>query len=128
MPGDYTVTLTCDGNALTQSFAVKMDPRVKIPDAGLQRQHDLSLQCYEGRMKCREIINDIKTDESQPKPKMADPTLADGFSRLNNTFGNLLNLLQESDRPPTDQAVAAIADTQKQFEQLMAKWNSLKGK
>ncbi len=116
MPGNYTVTLTCDGQALTKSFEVKMDPRVKTANADLQQQHDLSLLCYKGKAKCREITNDIK----------ADASLTDEFNKLGRSFGSLMNLVQQSDRPLTDQAIAAITETQKQFEQLKSRWDSLK--
>jgi hypothetical protein len=34
--------------------------------------------------------------------------------------------LQDSDRPPTAQVMAAFAETQKQKEKLMKKWMELK--
>src|SRR5262249_52290552 len=48
MPGQYTVKLTVEGESLVQPLTVKMDPRVKTPPEGLQKQFDLSMQCYEG--------------------------------------------------------------------------------
>ena len=51
MPGNYTVKLTVKGKVYTQNLAIKMDPRVKTPIAQLQKQHDLSVICYEGRKK-----------------------------------------------------------------------------
>ena len=152
MPGVYSAKLTFDGQVLTQSFTVKMDPRVKTTVGDLQKQHDLSFQCYEGKMQCKDAITNIKAvrKELLSKMKNASATEAENltllekaigllenssagtrepdFSRLNNSFATLLDLLQDSDRPPTEQAVAAIAETQKQFQQLMTKWNTLKDK
>jgi photosystem II stability/assembly factor-like uncharacterized protein len=45
-PGKYSVRLTVDGQAQTKPFVVKMDPRVKTPAAGLDRQFALSMQLY----------------------------------------------------------------------------------
>ena len=126
MPGVYQVKLTVDGQSFNQTFEVKMDPRVKTSVADLEKQFDLSFQCYEGRIHCKEIVNDIKNLRVKLKEKFKNesPTEAD-FSRLGSSFGSLLNLLQGADQPPTDQAVAAVKETQKKFEQLRAKWNEL---
>ena len=42
-PGQYTAKLTVDGKSYTQSFTVRMDPRVKATAAALQQQYSLSL-------------------------------------------------------------------------------------
>lgn len=47
MPGEYTVRLTEGGKAYTQPLAMKMDPRVKTPAAGLLEQFTLSMGIYE---------------------------------------------------------------------------------
>ena len=44
LPGTYTVRLTVAGHAVTQPLAVRMDPRVHTPRAGLERQYDLALR------------------------------------------------------------------------------------
>jgi len=42
LPGTYTVRLTVGGQSYTQPLAVRMDPRVKTPLAGLRQQFDLA--------------------------------------------------------------------------------------
>ena len=152
MPGDYTIKIIADGQAFTQTLKVKIDPRVKLTNADLQKQHDLSLQCYEGKIKCTDLINDIKTFRLQLQSRLKNATAADaekfaamdndaallqsskagsaepGFSNLKNSFAGILNILQEADMPPTSQAIAALATTQKQLQSLIIKWNMLKGK
>jgi hypothetical protein len=49
MPGNYTVKLQVNGDTLSQPLIIKMDPRIKTSMADLQKQHDLSMLCYEGR-------------------------------------------------------------------------------
>ncbi len=152
MPGDYVAILTVDGKADTTAFTIKMDPRVKTSTADLKKQHDLSLQCYEGRKECMKILEEIRLFRLMLQSQMTNPpvTVANelnkkdkaakelestprgsnepSFSRLNNVFASIFNTLQDSDRPPTTQVVAALAEAQKQFEELTKKWNELKSK
>ncbi len=156
LPGTYTVKLIADGKSYTQTFTIKMDPRVKTPVTGLQQQHDLSVKCYEGRKKCMEVLKDIHAFRVglQSQLTNAEKSVAErlgsldkqaaalegaqgfggaaqqepSFGRLNNAFGSLLNTLQENDMPPTSQAVAAVMDLQKQLEQLLVKWKDLESK
>jgi hypothetical protein len=129
-----------------------MDPRVKTSFADLQKQYDLSFQCYEGRKKCNEIISYIEANRKQLKSKIENASSTEseklaslkkeagllenllagakepGFSKLNNTFANILDILQNTDLPPTEQAASALVETQGQLQQLIAKWNTLKAK
>lgn len=43
-PGNYSVALTVNGQALRQPLTVKPDPRVKVAPAALQREFDLARQ------------------------------------------------------------------------------------
>ena len=71
MPGNYTAKLTVNGAVYTQSFSVKMDPRVKTSIADLQKQHDLSLQCYEGRKSAKLAVTEISEARKQLKAAIA---------------------------------------------------------
>jgi hypothetical protein len=59
LPGNYSVKLTVNGKTYTQPLTVKMDPRVKTTVADLQKQHALSLTCYEGRLTVKKTMGDI---------------------------------------------------------------------
>lgn len=108
MPGTYTVALMVNGQrAAEQNFIIKMDPRVKTPVAALQKQHDLSLQCYEARKKCMAMMSSGNQDLA--------------LARLSNGFASLFNILQESDMAPTQQTVSAAAELQKQLNELLKK-------
>ena len=152
IPGTYTARMTVEGKQYDQVFNIKMDPRVKTSVADLQKQHDLSLQCYEGRKKCMEILKEIRAFRSQLKSQLTDATSSvteklgplekqagqlentpqnsqePSFGRLNSAFGSLFNVLQENDMPPTSQAITGVADSQKQLQQLLMKWKELKSK
>ena len=152
MPGTYMARLTVDGKMFDQKFTIKMDPRVKTSTKDLQTQHDLSLQCYNGRKQCMKILEEIRLYRLMLRGQMTNPpaSVADelnrkdkqaallennppgsndpSFRKLNNSFASLFNVIQDSDRPPTTQAIAALAETQKQLQQLVTKWDALKGK
>ncbi|MDP4262220.1 MAG: glycoside hydrolase [Bacteroidota bacterium] len=162
MPGTYTVKLTVDGKSFTQSLTVKMDPRVKTSLTDLQKQHDLSLQCYQMRNACMAMSKDVHAFRSRLQSRLAnaDTQAAEkinqlekqaaalegapgpgfggggaaqaqqtpGFGRLNGSFAALFSVLEESDRAPTSQAVAAFDELKKQFLQLATKWAELKSK
>jgi photosystem II stability/assembly factor-like uncharacterized protein len=42
-PGAYTVTLTVDGHTQTQPLTLKLDPRVKVSNADLDRQFEMAV-------------------------------------------------------------------------------------
>ena len=59
MPGNYTAHLTVNGKVYSETFKVIMDPRVKTAVKDLQKQHDLSVQCYEDEQQCIKAINTL---------------------------------------------------------------------
>jgi len=141
MPGTYTVKLTVDGKTISQPLLVKMDPRVRTAAIDFQKQHDLSLQCYEGRKKCMEVLTEVRTyratlkaqDPLNKKDQLLSTLEATpqgsqepSFGRLNNSFASLHNVLQETDMRPTTQTIKAVVDAQKELNDLLKKWNELK--
>ena len=46
-PGTYTARLTVNGTSYSQTFSVRMDPRVKTPAAAMLQQYTLSLALYD---------------------------------------------------------------------------------
>ncbi len=152
MPGNYSVKLTVDGKSLVQTFKVRMDPRVKTSLAGLQKQNDLSMICYEGQKKCIDILHAIDAYRLAIKSQVTntpasaadqlnkkDQELAalentprgsneKSFGQLNGIFASLRGSLQNADMPPTSQVIRAVNDAQKQLNDLTKKWNELKPK
>ena len=97
MPGNYTVKLTVNNKVYTQNFTVKMDPRVKTPMIQLQKQHDLSVICYEGSKK------------SMTK-----------FPEIARKFNTLFEILVHTDMPPTKQTEKAVLETQQVLLKLIS--------
>lgn len=123
MPGTYTARLSVEGKTYTQTFTVKIDPRVKTPLADLKTQHDLSVACYEGRKQAMGILASLKGISNKTK-EISE--LETSLNRLNNAFASVHNILQDSDNKPTTQAIIAAKEAQKTLSEVLAKWNTLK--
>jgi hypothetical protein len=148
MPGEYDIELIVDDRTYRQKLVIKMDPRVKTSTIDLQKQRDLSLIAYEGRKKCMDILNEIRTQRASLKQQMAGKDSAStksfrdldfilgklesnqsneepGFAQLNGQFASLMNILQEADVVPTTQAINAVNEAQKQLAVLLKKWEQM---
>jgi photosystem II stability/assembly factor-like uncharacterized protein len=93
MPGMYKVRLKVNGQTTEQPLKVVMDPRVKTSLKDLQRQHDLSMICYEGKK---------KTKDSNPD--------------LYRKFDALFGILIQTDMAPTTQIETAVLAAQKELQ------------
>ena len=150
MPGNYAAKLRVNGQTFSQPLIIKMDPRIKTSMADLQKQHDLSMLCYEGRLRINKISketvnlhNQIKElsgksrsdlhaslssldekitniENTKPKDKLKS------FAQVNNSFASLFNLLQESDMPPTNSTIEAVNTSEKNLKQLEETWMKIK--
>ena len=98
MPGTYKIRLTVDGQMQEQPITITMDPRVKTSTVQWQRQHDLSMICYEGRKK------------SMNK-----------FPAIYQKFTGLFNILENTEMTPTSQTEKAVKETQAELENLLKK-------
>ena len=60
MPGNYTIKLTVDGKTYSQPLELKMDPRVKVSEADLQKQTDLAMNVNNDIDQLHKAMNQIK--------------------------------------------------------------------
>ncbi len=67
MPGKYIVRLKVGGRIYESTLEIKMDPRVKTSEAGLQKQFDLSIQAYNGINQTRDVLDHIQKYRTQIK-------------------------------------------------------------
>ena len=153
-PGSYTVKLSVNGTSYTQTFSIKMDPRVKTSVADLQKLSQLSLQCYDARVAANATMTEINLVRKQIKdllPNAAALAALDqkaaalegtssrrgrggagngaqgpSFGGLESTLGGISAILHETDMPPTSQAVNAATQTLTQLKELQTQWNQLK--
>ncbi|HEY5026891.1 MAG TPA: glycoside hydrolase, partial [Candidatus Angelobacter sp.] len=155
LPGKYTIVLTANDKIYSQPLTIRMDPRVKTSPAGLQQQFKLSNDLYtqlltlspagEQIVDVRKQLKDLQpraTGEALTAIKALDQklqALAGGATRrpgpgtepptlggLKTKFLTLFGVFQEADVAPSTQAVAAVADLEKQLPPLMDRWNAVK--
>lgn len=152
MSGNYFARLTVNGKTYSQSFTVRMDPRVKTPAKDLIVQHDLSLYAYNSRKECMKALNDIAGIKAQIKELLPvagndftpllnklDEELSalestprgsknPSFGKFENDFTGVFSILQDNDNTPTTQVVAAIAKLKKEFADFQHNWTDMKDK
>jgi photosystem II stability/assembly factor-like uncharacterized protein len=114
MPGMYTVKLTVNDKVYTQSFQIKMDPRVKTSLADLKAQHDLSLACYEARKKLLAEIENMQ--DMRKRIRMTEEAMKDFNAKDNELkktqagLASVHNILQDSDAKPTSQVLKSAQE------------------
>ncbi|HZD93759.1 MAG TPA: glycoside hydrolase, partial [Candidatus Sulfotelmatobacter sp.] len=155
MPGQYTVVLTAGGKSYSQPLTIKMDPRVKTQPAGLQQQFKLSNDLYTQMLTLAPAVEqatELRKQLKELQPRASGETLAainaldqkvqtlvGGVQRrrgagteaptlggLRTRFLTLFGVLQEADVSPSTQAVAAVADVQKDLPSIIQRWDGVK--
>ncbi|HLG95434.1 MAG TPA: YCF48-related protein [Bryobacteraceae bacterium] len=106
LPGQYSVRLTVNGKSYTQPLTIRMDPRVKTPLAGLQEQFRLAVK-----------ITTLMHQTAQP---LQDEDRKKQAAALNGQLARALEAIEGGDASPTTQAVAAVADLERQVNQTLA--------
>jgi photosystem II stability/assembly factor-like uncharacterized protein len=104
LPGTYSVRLTWGGRTHARPLIVKMDPRVKIAQAGLGAQFALS----------QKITVAMRTDydalqRARAKSNGQQNLTADDLDALNGDLAGLLGSVDGSDAWPTTQQQSAFA-------------------
>lgn len=139
MPGNYTATFTVNGKSIVREFEVVMDPRVNITLSSLQLQHDLSLMCYNNRLKAESYLQTInaliktikKKDDTRMQTlqrfsetgiKNSSSNTNENFSSMMGIFDQLLHTLQEADAEPTNQLINTTNKYKAAFEELESTW------
>ena len=150
MPGNYSVRLKVNGETFSQPLVIKMDPRIKTSSADLQKQHDLSMVCYEARLQISKISKETVSVHNQIKELITkskddvhaslsslDEKIKDienaktkdklkSFNQVYNSFGSSFSLLQESDMPPTTSTIESVGASKKDFEKIEEVWLKIK--
>ena len=135
LPGQYTVRLTAAGRSLTRPLTVRMDPRVKTPEAGLRQQFALSQRLAEALDRNTRLVEQVRrlrkdrpddaalaalegaAEERKPLAEEPQPALVPWNARL----GALYSLLESTDLAPTPQAVRAAEKLLQQSAELSAR-------
>ncbi|HTW58088.1 MAG TPA: hypothetical protein VMD99_08160 [Terriglobales bacterium] len=156
LPGNYSVRLTVDGKSLTAPLMVKMDPRIKVPPADLQKKFQAetrlaslmsaaatsvleagSLRKQLEALNAKDYPNKI---DIAPLEKKLDALLgtAGGFlappapeptlNRVNEQAGTLYQEVWGADAAPTLSQATALAAIERDSKDVMKRWNEFKSK
>ena len=60
LPGKYEVRLTANGKTLKQPLEIRLDPRLKVSPADLQKEFDLAWKVYESNNQLHTAVNQIR--------------------------------------------------------------------
>jgi len=115
LPGTYTVKLTVNGQTFTQPLIVKMDPRVKTSAAGLEQQFTLATRVAEMMSKAYAEYHKVKGQPSKVEGQGA------ALLALNNDLATVYGIIEEVDAAPTTQTVAAVAELEQRFSNLVGR-------
>ena len=107
-PGTYTVRLRADGVERTAPLVVRMDPRVKVPAAGLQLQYTMSRAIERALVRIAAALGAARAvPAGGAAAATADRT---GLTRLQSQATQLLGMVDSADLPPTPQMLSAWAE------------------
>jgi photosystem II stability/assembly factor-like uncharacterized protein len=148
-PGRYKVTLRVDGKEHSQSFELRMDPRVRASDDELKKQFDLSMKLYDARLELEPASQQVNSLAMQldAAKKTASPAVAtriDAYiTKLNTLAGaptrkagsplslgvvdriaTMLDRLQEADIAPTSITESTSREVIKQAADTIEAWRA----
>jgi len=153
LPGNYTVRLTVDGKTLTAPLAIKMDPRVKTPPAGLQKKFeaetrlaalitDSSRAVLEGnsiRKQLEKVHSQASSKEAieafqkklaallgAPGGFFAPPSPEVTVSRVNGDASTLYLAIWNVDAQPTVPQTEALAKVEAEAADALKRWKEFK--
>ena len=153
VPGSYTVRLTVDGKSVTAPLVIKMDPRVKTPPAGLEKQFEAetrlaaivshSSQALLEGGSIREQLGKISAEKKEQakvesyEKKLgaivgtgggffAPPSPEASLSRVNGQAATLYQQIWQVDAAPTSPQAEALAMVERDDQEVMKRWNDFK--
>jgi photosystem II stability/assembly factor-like uncharacterized protein len=155
VPGHYTVRLTVDGHSYTAPLAVKIDPRVKTPPAGLQQQFQAETRLasliasnYKAAGEARaaqESLAKLKGKAMGPpadsvsafEKKMsgvagspggffAPPSAEVTLARASGDAAGLYGIIGAADDAPTATQAAALEQVERESADVAKRWDAIK--
>ena len=149
VPGRYTVKLTVNDNSVSAPLTVKIDPRVKVSQAGLQKKFDLSMKLYFALDESSKAVNQARSVHEQlgdleksasaslkPAAAALDKKVSelldggkDAETALSSVNGDVIALYKEVEKADAEPTIAqessAVLLTQRLKEQLQV-WKEVK--
>ncbi len=66
LPGEFTARLTLGGKSYSQTFTVKMDPRIKTPAAAIAQEHALAVTLFDDIARDSAIVAEARALQAPP--------------------------------------------------------------
>jgi photosystem II stability/assembly factor-like uncharacterized protein len=155
LPGTYTARLTVNGKTYTQSFSIKMDPRVHTTTAGLEKKFHAEVRLSslltqtsvalrqagslrEPLQKLLQPSNGSTHDALQafeskltallgaPPAFLAPPSPEVTLTRTNGEISTLYGQVWQADAEPTLAQAEAIQTSDKQAAAVLERWKTMK--
>ncbi|HEV2387746.1 MAG TPA: hypothetical protein VGS20_10885 [Candidatus Acidoferrales bacterium] len=153
VPGQYQVRLTVDGQAYTQPLALRIDPRVEVSLADLQKQFDLAMKIQARLESAGTALGEARNLRAQLKDRgehvaAAPATLeatealdrkvaalvggesqsgsAGSFAEARSRLARLAGVVESADAAPTATAESLFDESSRMLDALLGQWNQLK--
>ena len=155
LPGSYTARLGANGKSYTAPFTVKMDPRVHISTAGLEKKFQLEVRLASLLSLTSKAVMQAGSirDALQKLPQQANGTTRDSIQAFQNKLASVLGApagfgaapadeitlgrvngqvtllygqVWQADSEPTVSQSEAIAAAQHDASDVMKRWDALK--
>jgi photosystem II stability/assembly factor-like uncharacterized protein len=154
LPGKYQVKLTVDGKTLTAPLELKLDPRVKVSPADLEKQFSTLMEIHAELARVYTAANQVidlraQLQDLQKRMKLADAQALD--EKLGALQDHLLNLKikanedslnyglgvdgalaylglivdSDSDSAPTDAALKQLAKVKAEAGEYIERWSAI---
>ena len=149
LPGEYQVRITANGKTETQSFEIKVDPRVKgVKNADLNEQFDLSMKIRDKVSEANEAVIKIRAYKNDMGKKISSKKLEKLNSieeqiyqvknessqdplnfpiRLNNKIASLGGIVDSAEARPTDGSYIVFKELSEELDKLIREMNSVLG-
>jgi hypothetical protein len=92
-PGEYTARLTIGGKTYSQSFTVKMDPRIKVPATVIAQNHTTSLALYDAMARDSAIVEHATATRARLRDlrgKVSDASLTSAIDAFDASIGAIV--------------------------------------
>ena len=155
LPGTYTVRLTVDGKTSSAPLTIKMDPRIKISTAGLEKKfrvetrmasiltesgqallqggsirtqlEKLSAQANASTKEAMDVFQKKLTALlGTPGGFFAPPSQEVTLGRLNGQAGTLYQQVWQADAEPTSSQMEALSATERESADVLKRWAEFK--
>jgi len=137
VPGQYTVTLSVDGQTYSQPLTIKLDPRVEVTDKALNDQLSMALKVNSkleeaARMyhKVNDALNNAKANNASQKRIDALNDLLHGngnnLGTINGVLESLSSKVQDADAAPNQGQWDVYDHYTKVLNDLEKRWKKIK--